>query len=160
MNKLIGALLSGLLILSQSGVRAQVTDNAKLLNVHAMGVEPAAVKASRDFWQRVGDQKEEQWYKGSTGYQAEFADGPTKALYSYDKKGHFTYSILTYSENKLPEDVRYLVRSTYFDYGISWVKEVNEAQDLVYVIHMENDKHWMDVAVQDGDMRVLREFSK
>src|ERR1041385_9080405 len=101
MNKLIGALLAGLFILAQSGVQAQVSDHATLLNVHAIGVEPAAVKASRDFWQRVGDQKDEQWYKGATGYQAEYSEGPVKAMYNYNKKGHFVYSILTYNEDKL-----------------------------------------------------------
>jgi hypothetical protein len=160
MNKLIGALLAGLFILAQMGVEAQVSDHTTLMNVHAIGVEPAAVKASRDFLQRVGDQKDEQWFKGTVGYQAEYSEGPVKALYCYDKKGKFVYSVLTYGEDKLPEDVRYMVRSTYFDYGIRWVKEVNEAQILVYVIHMENDNRWMDVAVQDGEMRVLKEFSK
>src|ERR1700743_2204561 len=113
MNKLIGTLLAGLFILAQHGVQAQVSDHAAVLNVHAMGVESAAVKASRDFWQRAGDQKVEQWFKGPTGFQAEYLDGPAKALYCYDKKGHFVYSVLTYGEDKLPEDVRYLVRSTY-----------------------------------------------
>ena len=160
MNKLIGAVLAGLFILAQSGVQAQVSDHATLLNVHSLDADPAAAKASRDLWRRVGDQKEEQWFKGSTGYQAEFTEGLMKAMYCYDKSGRFVYSILTYGEDKLPEDVRYLVRSTYFDYGIRWVKEVNEAQNLVYVVHMENDRAWKEVAVQDGEMRVLKEFSK
>ena len=160
MNKLIGVLLSGLFILAQTGVQAQVSDHATLLNVHAIGVDPSAVKASRDFLQRAGDQKDEHWYKGALGYQAEYSEGPVKAMYSYDKRGKFVFSVLTYGENRLPEDIRYIVRSTYFDYGIGWVKEVNEAQNLVYVVHMENDKSWMEVAVQDGEMRVLREFSK
>ena len=160
MNKLIGSLLAGLFILAHHGVQAQVSDHATVLNVHAMGVEPPALKASRDFWQRVGDQKNEQWYKSPAGYEAEYTEGPVKALYWYDKKGHLIYSILTYGEDKLPEDVRALVRSTYYDFGIGWVKQVNEAQNLVYVVHMENDKAWKEVAVQDGEMRVLKEFCK
>src|SRR4051812_30712469 len=134
MNKLIGALLAGLFILVQTGVKAQVSDHATLLNVHAIGVEPAAVKASRDFLEGVGDTKNEQWFKGVTGYEAEYMDGPVKSLYWYDKKGHFVYSVKTYDERSMAEDVRRQVRSTYFDYRIGWVKEVNEAQTLVYVI--------------------------
>jgi hypothetical protein len=160
MNKLIGTLLAGLMVLAQHGVQAQVSDHASVMNVHALGVESAVAKASRDFWQRVGDQKDEHWYKAPSGYEAEYADGPVKALYRYDKKGHWVYSILTYGEDRLPADVRELVRSNYYDFAIGWVKEVSEAQNLVYVVHIENNKAWKDVAVQDGEMRVLNEFCK
>lgn len=160
MNKLIGTLLAGIFVLAQQGTQAQVSDHATLMNVHALGVESAAVKASRDFWQRVGDQKNEHWYKAGMGYDAEYTDGPVKATYWYDKRGHWVYSILTYGEDRLPEEVRGLVRSHYYDFNISWVKEVNEAQNTVYVVHMENAKDWKEVAVQEGEMRVLKEFSK
>ena len=160
MNKLIGTLLAGLFVLAQQGVEAQVSDHASLMNVHNLSVEPAAAKASRDFIQRVGDQKDERWYRASIGYEAEYSEGPVQALYRYDKKGNWIYSILTYGENQLPADVRRLVKSNYYDFNIGWVKEVNEAQSTVYVAHMESAKSWMEVAVQDGEMRVLKEFSK
>jgi hypothetical protein len=160
MNKLIGTMLAGLFVLAQQGVEAQVSDHASLMNVHNLSVEPAAVRASRDFLQRVGDQKDEKWYRATIGYEAEFTDGPVKAIYRYDKKGHWVYSILTYGEDRLPEDVRRLVKSNYYDFNIDWVKEVNEAQTTVYVAHMENAKSWKEVAVQDGEMRVLKEYSK
>jgi hypothetical protein len=153
-------MLAGLFVLAQQGVKAQVSDHATLMNVHTLGVEAATVKASRDFWQRVGDQKNEQWYKAEMGYEAAYTDGPVKAMYWYDKKGHWVYSILTYGEDRLPEDVRRLVKSSYYDFKIGWVKEVNEAQNTVYVVHMDNSTAWMDVAVQDGETRVLKEFSK
>src|SRR5882757_11111216 len=113
MNKLIGMLLAGVFVLAQHGVQAQVSDHATLLNVHALGAESAAVKASRDFWQRAGDQKAEQWYKAPAGYEAEYAEGPVKGLYWYDKKGRWIYSVLTYGEDQLPEDVRRVVRTNY-----------------------------------------------
>jgi len=160
MNKLIGTLLAGIFALAQHGVQAQVSDHASLMNVHAMGVEPAAVKASRDFYQRAGDQRDEQWYKAPNGYEAEYTEGAVKAMYYYDKKGHWVYTILTYGEDRLSDDVRRLVRTNYYDFNISWVKEVNEAQNVVYVVHMENAKAWKDVAVQDGEIRVLNEFCK
>ena len=160
MNKLIGTLLAGLFVLVQQGVQAQGSDHATVLNVHAIGADGAAVKASRDFLERVGDQKDEQWYKDPLGYEAAYTEGPVKAMYWYDKRGHWVYSILTYGENKMPEDVRVLVRSTYFEYSISWVKEVSEAQTTVYVVHIENNTAWKEVAVQDGEMRVLKEFCK
>jgi hypothetical protein len=160
MNKLIGTLLAGLFVFAQHGVQAQVSDHATLMNAHALNVEPAAVKASRDFIQRAGDQKDEHWFKAPVGYEAEYTDGSVKAFYLYDKKGYWMYTILTYGEDRLPEEVRALVKRNYYDFNISWVKEVTEAQTTVYVVHMENAKSWQEVAVQDGEMRVLKEFCK
>ena len=160
MKKLIGTMLAGLLSLAQQGVEAQGADHATLMNVQAVSVDPGAARASRDFWSRVGDQKDEQWYKASAGYEAAYTEGPVKAFYWYDKKGHWVYSILTYGENKMPEDVRALVKSTWYDYDINWVKEVREAQNTVYVVHIENARNWKEVAVQDGETRMLKEFCK
>jgi len=160
MNKLIGTMLAGLFVLAQQGVKAQVSDHASLLNAHTLTVEPAAVRATRDFLQRAGDQKDEKWYRASTGYDAEYTEGPVKAVYRYDKKGNWLYSILTYGENRMPEEVRGLVKSNYYDFNICWVKEVKEAQSTVYVAHIESATSWKEVAVQDGEMRVLKEFSK
>jgi hypothetical protein len=160
MNKLIGTLLAGLFVLTQHGVQAQVSDHATLMNAHALNAEPAAVKASRDFIQRVGDQKDEHWYKATAGYEAEYTEGPVKAFYWYDKKGHWVYSILTYCEDRMPEEVRAQVRSNFYDFNIDWVKEVHEAQTTVYVVHIESARTWKEVAFQDGEMRVLKEFCK
>jgi len=160
MNKLIVLLLAGLLCISRQNLQAQVSNTASLLNVHNMGADAAAVKASRDFWQKAGEGMNEQWFKLREGYEANYSDGDTKGRYVYDKHGNWVYSILTYGEEKMPEDVRQLVRSTWFDFGITWVKEVRQAQDLVYVVHMENDKAWKEVAVQEGEMRELKSFCK
>jgi len=161
MNKLIGTLLAGMFALAQLGAQAQVSDHATAsLNVHALGADHAAVRASRDFLQRAGEQKEEQWYKESAGYEAEYTDGTVKAAYWYDKNGRWVYTILTYGEDKLPEEVRGFVRSHWYDFNITWIKEVHQAQDVVYVVHIENNKAWKEVAVQDGESRVLKEFCK
>jgi hypothetical protein len=160
MNKLIGTLFAGLFVLAQHGVKAQVSDASTVLNIHATGVDASAARASRDFWQRAGDQKSEQWYRAATGLLAEYSEGPVKAIYYYDKKGNWKYNILTYGEDKMPEDVRALVRSTWYDFGISWVKEVHQAQSVVYVVHIDNNKAWKEIAVQDGESQVLKEFCK
>src|SRR5579872_755461 len=117
-----------LLLVVAGGYRAlsqtSTTDKAYLLNIHAIGTDRAAVRATRDFWQQAGDQKQEQWYKLPQGYLAEYTEGRTQAQYRYDAKGNWLFCIFTYSEKELPEQVRTLVLSHYFDYKIRWVKEV------------------------------------
>jgi hypothetical protein len=160
MKKLFALLLTGMSTFIGVATQAQASDKAYLLNASAIGVDRAAVRATRDFWQRAGGQKEEQWYKSARGYVAEYEAGPVKARYVYTQKGDWAYSILTYGEKGLPEEVRRQVRSNYYDYAIRWVKEVNEGEAVVYVVHLEDEASWKDVAVQEGEMRVLKAMAK
>jgi hypothetical protein len=157
MKKIFGLLLTGLFAVT---VQAQTSARIPLRHTSAIGADKAAVRATRDLWNRVGDQKNEQWFKLPQGYMAEYTDGPIKAKYMYDQRGSWRYSLLTYTERQLPEEIRRLVRSTYYDFSIGWVKQVNEDEALVYVVHIEDDKSWKDLAVQDGEIRVLKEFRK
>lgn len=59
-----------------------------------------------------------------------------------------------YSEKELPKEVRALVKSTYYDYSIGWVKEVSQNQTVVYVVHIADGQNWKDLLVQDGEMEV------
>ena len=160
MKKFIGLLLTGMLILGGLATQAQGSDKAYLLHTSAIGADRAAVRATRDFWQRAGEQKDEQWYKSSQGYVAEYEAGRVKGRFVYNQKGDWAYSILTYRERELPEEVRKEVRSNYYDYSITWVKEVHEADAVAYVVHLEDEASWKEVVVQDGDMRVLKAMYK
>src|SRR5580658_3795830 len=121
MKKLFGLLLTGMLILGGLATQAQGSDKTYLLNASAIGGDRAAVRATRDFWQRAGEQKEERWFKSPRGYVAEYQAGPVKGRFVYNQKGDWSYSILTYGEKQMPEEVRQQVRSNYFDYSITWV---------------------------------------
>lgn len=161
-KKFISLLLTGVFVTVGTLTQAQTStsDQAYLLNLHNISTDKAAVRATRDFWQRAGEQNDAQWYKDATGYQAEYSEGSTKSCFFYDRKGNFRFSILTYSEKEMPDDVRTLVRSKYYDFSIGWVKEVNEAQTTAYVVHIEDAASWKDLVVQDGDIRVLHAYCK
>jgi hypothetical protein len=162
MKKLIGLWLTGMFVTVSFMTQAQTStsDKAYLLNIHNIGTDKAAVRATRDFWERAGDQGTTQWYKLPQGYMAEYYNGPTQARYLYDQKGNFSYSMLTYTQKEMPADVRHLVRSSYYDFTIGWVKEIVEAESKAYVIHIEDSASWKDVVVQDGNIRVLHAYSK
>jgi hypothetical protein len=162
MKKLISLLLTGTFVTVGFMTQAQThtSDKAYLLNLHNIGTDRAAVRATRDFWARAGDQNNAQWYKVPVGYLAEYYDGSTQAHYLYDHKGNFSYSMLTYTEKEMPANVRHLVRSSYYDFTIGWVKEINEAETTAYVVHIEDAASWKDLVVQDGEIRVLHAYVK
>jgi hypothetical protein len=124
------------------------------------GSSGPAVRAQRDFLKREGDGKDEKWYQTREGFLAEFVQAGREGQYFYDHKGNLLYSILTFGEKGLPEEVRRMVRSTYYDYSIGWVKQVRAVQDFSYIVHVENETSWKDVVVQDGEMREWHAFEK
>jgi hypothetical protein len=118
-------------------------------------------KAVRNFWEMFGDSKNENWFHvGTTGSLAEFEDKGIHYRAFFDKKGNWVYTVKTYTEKELPKDVRALVRSEYYDYTIGWVKEVNQAQLVVYLVHIENEQEFKTIRVADGEMTVAEEFVK
>lgn len=153
-------LLTVMFMLSGHGVFAQQIDKTALLNIRAIGTDRSAVRATRDFWKRVGESKDERWYKLPNGYLAQYTEGAIQARYMYDGKGMLLYSLLTYSEKEMPEDVRRLVRSNYYDYTIGWVKEVNQNEAKVYVVHLDDPVSFKEIAVQDGEISELKTFRK
>jgi hypothetical protein len=155
------SLLAGLLVVSGFiSLRAQNQDNSLLLNLHTIGSSGPAVRAVRDFLKREGDGKEEKWYKTQEGFLAEFDQGGREGKYFYDQKGNWCYSILTFGEKGLPDDIRKLVRSTYFEYSIRWVKLVSGVQGFSYIVHVENEGAWKELLIHDGEMEEWKAFDK
>ncbi len=160
MKKIIIVLLAVVFCAGSYPADAQTSDKAFLLTTYTIGADRAAVRATRDLWGRVGDKKNEAWYKLPKGYLATYAEEGVESRHIYDRKGNWMYSMMTYQEDHLPEEVRKEVKSIYYDYSIIWVKEVKEGDDSAYVVHVENRTEWKDLSVQDGEIKVLKEFCK
>lgn len=153
-------LLAVVFYTGNNSANAQNSDKAILLNAGAIRSDGAVVKATRDLWTRVGEQKKETWYKLPKGYLATYMEEGIESRHVYDQKGNWKYSMRTYQENHLPADVREVVKSNYYDYSIGWVKEVKQGEDVVYVVHVENGAEWKDLSVQNGEIQVLKAFCK
>jgi hypothetical protein len=118
-------------------------------------------KAIKDFASKFGTNRNEYWLKASDGFVSNFkTDGFLNRVY-YDTKGRWRFTVNTYAENKLPRDIRAIVKSTYYDYKITMVEEVRSADNLVYIIHQEDDKHIMKLRIfQDGEVDIMEELDK
>ncbi|MBS1600964.1 MAG: hypothetical protein JST75_22315 [Bacteroidetes bacterium] len=118
-------------------------------------------KAIKDFASKFGTGLNEKWSRISDGFVSNFqVDGFTNRVY-YDTKGRWQYTLKTYAESKLPREIRSIVKSIYYDYTITMVEEVHSAENMVYIIHQEDQKHIMKLRVsKDGDIDVMEEFVK
>jgi hypothetical protein len=100
------------------------------------------------------------WNKGVDGYVASFSrDGIRHAAY-YNNGGSLTYLVISYGEDKMPAEIRRMVKSTYFDYSISWVSEIHNDDKVVYLVNIEDANHIKQVVASEEGLKIYKEFDK
>ncbi|MFI5152342.1 MAG: hypothetical protein ACHQET_03355 [Chitinophagales bacterium] len=117
-------------------------------------------KAVRDFSRFYTANSGEKWYVASNGYFAKFSLNGNKGMAAYDLKGHWMFTIFNYGENKLPDDIRAAVRSTYYNYEITCIDEIHFEDQIIYQVHMQDEKTWKNLLVSNGEMEISEDFYK
>ena len=118
-------------------------------------------KALRDFRGRYAEASSLNWYTVKGGFINYFvvAGLPDQAF--YDEHGRWQYSLIFYHEDKLPRDIRVVVKRMYYDYSITLVQEVQTAQNGVYLVYLEDAKTNRIVKVSaEGEMETMELFDK
>jgi hypothetical protein len=78
----------------------------------------------------------------------------------YDKRGNLNYVIRYYEESLLPRDVRHIVKSTFYDYSITGVTEVNIDDKTAFLVNIKNGITWKKIKVLDGEMSIEQEYTE
>lgn len=122
------------------------------------------IRAVRDFTQRFKETPDVKWYKLKNGYVAQFFSDSIQTRADYNMHGHWLITIRYYKEKEMPRDIRSLIKSTYFDYTIMLVKEINgriEGQDkIVYEVQLEDASTLKTIRVFDGETEVIGDYKK
>lgn len=187
MKKTVFTLAAGciFLICMANGVKAQGSNNGTIAfastktfatsvqmlglsgNLFDSGAAVAAdlntvnAKAVRDFRARFTAVMDEKWYISPDGYMSYFKLDNLGNWTFYNKKGRWQYTLKFYQEDKLPRDVRAIVKSAYYDYAITVVEEVETVNTHAYIVHLEDKSGIKNVIVSpDGEMRIMDEFQK
>jgi hypothetical protein len=118
-------------------------------------------KAVKNFVRSYKNVSNEIWFDIQDGFVAKFTLTDIVYLVYYDRKGYWLHTIRTYNESKLPQDIRHLVKSSYYDYTIMVVQELEKPLNtLTYIIHMEGKTNWINLRVCNGEMDEWQEFIK
>lgn len=120
------------------------------------------VWAIRDFMTRFEGVEDAVWFlvpKG--GNEAYFIRDGFGNRVIYDKSGGWQMSLLVYEENKLPRDIRSLVKSYYYDYDLVLVEEVRTLGGTEFIVYMEDKSSLKLLRVTDkGEMDLFQELDK
>jgi hypothetical protein len=120
-------------------------------------------RALKDFAYTHKNVTGEVWAKGKDGFSVRFISGDVRTTIYYDKKGNWTGSLKCYGEEKMPREIRHVVKSTYYDYNIVYTQEVETTDSdgvPTYVVCVEDKTKIKMIRIVDGEMSDWKEYTK
>ena len=158
MKKFSVLLASGLLVLSatafaqtSSPFKANV---GKFTEEFDVAEKPNInTKVMNSFNKMYSDASNVIWTKDKNKIDRVYFETKGKATRAaFNQKGQFLYSITTYSEEMLPQDVLMQVKQAYYGRSIFGVTEVSALNKTAYLIILEDKTTWLHVKVLDGEI--------
>jgi hypothetical protein len=124
-------------------------------------IKDVNARALKDFQIRFNDVTKVRWFSDNNGFISYFnKDGFNNRAF-YDKNGRWQYSLVYYTEDKLPKDIRSTVRSRYFDFSIYMVEEVQTTYGSAFVVYLEDKTKLKILKVSpEGEMETMVDMVK
>lgn len=130
----------------------------------AASISPIMVvntKAMRNFVKAYETAVDPEWVLLKEGYVCRFMIDGVRCRAFYSQKGAWLLTVASYEENKLPKDVRAMVRSTYYDYTISYIDEISApGKSKSYLVQIQDEKGMKILQVSDGGIETVKELVK
>ena len=149
-------------VTAQQVNRPLATEGMQSLQMNTRSISRVHTRAMRDFLKRNETASNVDWMIVETGYVAKYTDtNRSNCRTVYSNRGDFVYTIRQYYENKMPHDIRSIVKREYYDYTITLVEQIEEnRKPLVYVVHLEDATTLKNVRVCEREMEVMAEYMK
>ncbi|OQP61710.1 hypothetical protein A3860_31080 [Niastella vici] len=138
--------------------RSLATANVKTARPENQYLNNVNVRAMRDFISRYGDAEEAEWHQTNTSYVAVFTRYSVRYRVIYTNRGELSYTMKYYEEKKMARNIRAQVKSTYYDYKIFIVQEIETPDHpTIYIINLQGDAGWKKVRLCQGEMELMEE---
>ena len=147
----------------RSSIRHLVTRDGNISEgIYIAGEKNTNVRAYKDFQDRFKKVDNAIWFfDPKVGFESYFIRDGYGNRVIYDKKGRWLYSLITYGEDKLSRDIRAQIKSTYFDFTITLVEEVQMNEGIEYVVYLTDKSTIRILKVNPaGDIQTLQELTK
>ena len=119
------------------------------------------LRVVKNFVRSYKDVSGEKWFEMKSGFVAMFSLDDIDYQVAYNKKGNWIRTIRSYGEVKLSQDLRHTIKSTYYDYDINRVQEIEKPIDpIAYIIQLVGKTELINLRICDGEMTVLQKFNK
>jgi len=98
------------------------------------------------------------YYLNNSHLMVRFFDNGIQTKIFYNRKGNELAMVRYYTEDKLPNEVRRLVKSTYYDFNIFLVIEVTVGNQTAYLVKIGDKTSTKTIKLMNGEMDVIEEF--
>jgi len=170
-NLIALVIVSAATLAGTSRANAQIVSNSSSLeyqmnatetksSTNELSISPRAVK---DFMNTHKNVTGESWMKTKDGFSVRFNSDDVRTTIYYDKKGNWSGSIKIYGEEKMPRDIRHLVKSTYYDYSIVYTQEIETTDSdgvPTYVVCVDDKTKIKMIRISAGEMSEWKEYTK
>lgn len=141
--------------------KAILPDNVKILNPGSGHLNSINIRAMRDFVDRYENATDVVWIKVPDGFVARFCIDSLNSRAAYKKNGNWVYTIKQYTEAKMSKALRHSVKSTYYDYAITLVEQIEMPDEPVkYIVHLQDAVSWKNVLVSNGQLDLIEDRKK
>jgi hypothetical protein len=97
--------------------------------------------------------------KSEKGYVVRSIIDGRQSMTAYDKKGKWVYTIEQYSIKDLDTDLSDRVKSVYYNYDVTGIQKVEQpGMDVVYVLHLQNEKSIKIVRLTTDEMELVKDL--
>lgn len=115
-------------------------------------------KVMRSFVELFQNASEVTWSAHNNRYFAGFKQDGKLCKALFDSQGGLLFSLWYGTEKDLPRDVRRLLKSTYIDFAIGVVTEVNTADIHAWVANLTDSDNLIVASVHDGSLVELQHY--
>jgi hypothetical protein len=138
-----------------------VPDNVKILHPGNGYLNNIHMRAIRDFVCRYEKATDVAWFTVPDGFIVRFVADSMYSRSAYKKNGIWVYTIKQYAEEKMAKTIRHLVKSTYYDYSITLVEQIELPDEPIkYVVHLQDAVSWKNVLVSNGELNLIEDRKK
>jgi hypothetical protein len=117
-------------------------------------------KVLKSFYRSYGEVQNAKWFKTDNGFVVSFKNNELNTNVFYKNSGTVEYTIKYYFEEKLPAEVRHIVKSNFYDYSIILVSEVLMNNVTGYFVKIEDNSTIKTVRVIGEEWEVVEYMIK
>ena len=146
------------------------TSNAQIAFTKAQALDAAVnvsrndvnVKALRHFVRNFNETSAEKWYATPELVVALFRFGDIDYRVDYNiRNGNWIETFRTYKEANMSAHLKEAVRSSYHEYTIFQVQEIEQPlHPLNYIVHLEGRARLINLRIYDGQMQEEQNFKQ
>lgn len=117
-------------------------------------------KVTKSFAKYFKDATNQKWYAVEKKYLVDFIEHEQNNSALFTKSGRLIYHISFGEENNLPQDIRKMVKSSYFDQDITRVYNVKQDDRNIWVVSLEDTNDIIMVRVENNELEETTRIQK